>query len=79
MSLTARSARRPTDSEGSNQIIEEKITKLSGEPAIRRYRKGKFLGKGGFARVYELQNLDSDRMYAAKIITKASLTKSRTK
>jgi polo-like kinase 1 len=79
MSLTARSSRRSLDYESSNQIIEEKITKLSGDPAIRRYRKGKFLGKGGFARVYELTNLDSDRTYAAKIITKASLTRSRAK
>ncbi len=31
-------------------IIEEKITTLVGEPKIKKYSKGKFLGKGGFAK-----------------------------
>jgi polo-like kinase 1 len=60
-------------------MIEEKITKVNGEVAIRRYTKGKFLGKGGFARVYEITNFDTKKAYAAKIITKASLTKARAK
>ena len=46
---------------------------------MRRYRKGKFLGKGGFARVYELINLDTGKTFAAKLIPKASLSKTRAK
>ncbi len=34
-------------------IVEEKITKYNGEVTVRRYLKGKFLGKGGFAKCYE--------------------------
>jgi len=34
-------------------IVEERITKPNGETQIRRYIKGKFLGKGGFAKCYE--------------------------
>jgi len=34
-------------------IIEEKIVKSTGEIVIKKYLKGKFLGKGGFAKCYE--------------------------
>jgi len=61
------------------QIVEEKITKHSGETQIRKYVKGKFLGKGGFAKCYEFQPQESSRVLAAKIVQKASLTKSRAK
>jgi hypothetical protein len=37
-------------------IVEEKITKHNGEVSVRKYVKGKFLGKGGFARCYEFTN-----------------------
>ena len=59
------------------QIIDEYVKKSSGDISIRRYSKGRFLGKGGFARVYEFINLDSKQQYAGKIIEKHSLTKSR--
>jgi polo-like kinase 1 len=41
-----------TNPERPRQVIEEKIIKLSGDVAVRRYEKGQFLGKGGFATVY---------------------------
>jgi len=34
-------------------VVEERIVKPNGETQIRRYLKGKFLGKGGFAKCYE--------------------------
>jgi polo-like kinase 1 len=79
MSLTARSTRRSSDYDPHCQIIEERISKIGGDSSVRRYKKGKFLGKGGFARVYDFTNLDTEKTYAAKLITKASLTKSRAK
>jgi len=33
-------------------IIEEKITKTNGEVVIKKYSKGKALGRGGFAKCY---------------------------
>ena len=60
-------------------MIEEKIVKVNGDVAIRRYNKGRFLGKGGFARVYEIVNLENRKVSASKIVQKASLTKSRAK
>ena len=37
------------------------------------------LGKGGFAKCYELTSLETKKIQAAKIIPKASLNKSRSK
>ena len=61
------------------QIVEEKVIKVNGEVAVRRYNKGRFLGKGGFARCYEFTSLETRRISAAKVVPKASLTKSRQK
>jgi polo-like kinase 1 len=66
-----------TDSADQVVIIEEKISKVNGETVVKKYAKGKFLGKGGFAKCYEITNLDNKKIAAAKIIVKSSLTKSR--
>jgi polo-like kinase 1 len=58
-------------------IIEERISKVNGDFAVKKYAKGKLLGKGGFAKCYEVTNLESKKVLAAKIIQKSSLTKSR--
>jgi polo-like kinase 1 len=60
-------------------IIEERISTVSGETAVRKYSKGKLLGKGGFAKCYEFVNLDNKKVLASKVILKSSLTKSRAK
>ena len=41
--------------------------------------KGNFLGKGGFAKVYEIRNMELDHTQAVKVVPKATLTKSRAK
>jgi polo-like kinase 1 len=61
------------------KTIEEKAIKMSGDFVIRRYQKGKFLGKGGFANVYEFTNTATGEVFAGKVINKASLSKHRTK
>jgi len=60
-------------------IIEEQIVKPNGDIITRKYSKGRFLGKGGFARCYEFTSLDTRKVYAAKIIAKSSITKARAK
>jgi polo-like kinase 1 len=60
-------------------IIEEKVVKFNGDICRKQYLKGKFLGKGGFAKCFEFTNLETKRVSAAKIIAKSSLTKSRAK
>ena len=58
-------------------IIEEKLVKPNGETIIKRYSKGKLLGKGGFAKVYEVINIETKQISAVKVMEKAALTKAR--
>jgi polo-like kinase 1 len=60
-------------------IVEEKIVKVTGDIQIRKYIKGRLLGKGGFAKCYEFTCVDSKRISAAKVVVKSSLVKSRAK
>jgi polo-like kinase 1 len=60
-------------------LIHEKIKKKNGEYEIRNWVKGRFLGKGGFAKCYEFTNDSSKKVYASKVILKSSLTKKRAK
>ncbi len=66
-----------TGTEPGCEILEEKFTNERGELCLRRYQKGRFLGKGGFAKCYEVRDLVSGRILAAKIIDKSTLTKGR--
>ena len=67
---------KPADNQS---IVEEKITKTNGEVQIRKYIKGRLLGKGGFAKCYEFINQETEHSSAAKVIPKKSLVKSRAK
>ena len=58
------------------KIIEEKSSKTN---EVKKYGKGKFLGKGGFAKCYEFTILDTKQVLASKVIPKSTLTKSRAK
>ena len=64
-------AEKDKDKPADNQsIIEEKITKVNGEVQIRKYIKGRLLGKGGVAKCYEFINQETDHSSAAKLIPK---------
>ncbi|XP_070566252.1 serine/threonine-protein kinase PLK1-like [Ptychodera flava] len=41
----------------------------------KRYMKGRFLGKGGFAKCYEMTDVDTQQIFACKIVPKALLVK----
>jgi len=60
-------------------IVEEKIVKVTGDVQIRKYIKGRLLGKGGFAKCYEFTNMETKKVEAAKVVQKSSLVKSRAK
>ena len=55
------------------------MSKSTGKLICRRYIRGKYLGKGGFARCYALTSEESKRVYAGKVVSKSSLLKSRAK
>lgn len=60
-------------------IIEERITKVNGDFHIKKYARGKFLGKGGFAKVYHFTNLETNKLMAGKVMPKANLNRSRSR
>ncbi|KAG7398444.1 Serine/threonine-protein kinase plk1 [Phytophthora boehmeriae] len=61
-----------------DQILECYLD-AHGYVKTRSYLKGKFLGKGGFARCYELQCEQTGTVYAGKVVAKASLVKPKAK
>ena len=63
----------------TDDMVIETIPNNTDEPIIKKYRKIRLLGKGGFARCYELLDEETHQSYAGKIIKKSSLIKSRTK
>lgn len=68
------------DIDQQSPIIIEQI-KVNGQVQQKKYIRGKFLGKGGFAKCYEITPQDNPKniIMAAKIVQKASLNKSRAK
>jgi polo-like kinase 1 len=42
--------------------------KYNGEVQIKKYMRGKFLGKGGFAKCYEMVNQETKVLYAGKVV-----------
>jgi polo-like kinase 1 len=58
-------------------FIEEKIGKNSD--LVRKYERGKFLGKGGFAKCYEIKCVETKKVFAAKLFEKKALTNDRSR
>ena len=71
------SARPPTSSE---PVKQAEIPEIIADPnSKRKYERGRFLGKGGFAKCYELKDLATGEITAGKIVPKSLLTKSHQK
>eukprot|EP00092_Neocalanus_flemingeri_P098580 GFUD01125716.1.p1 GENE.GFUD01125716.1~~GFUD01125716.1.p1 ORF type:complete len:583 (+),score=175.64 GFUD01125716.1:143-1891(+) len=71
------SARPPASTEAPKP---KEIPEIIVDPnSKRRYERGRFLGKGGFAKCYELKDLATGEVTAGKIVPKALLTKSHQK
>ncbi|KAL7500018.1 hypothetical protein ACHAWT_007973 [Skeletonema menzelii] len=65
-------------SDASDSIIIEHRKRPNGDGyTVHKYMRGKLLGKGGFAKVYQVTSLDTNKIYAAKIVPKANLVKNR--
>lgn len=60
-------------------VIIEQTVKPNGEIFLHHYIRGKFLGKGGYARVYEVISTESSKTYACKFIPKAKVIKNYAK
>ena len=53
---------------GGGKVVEEKFVKYNGDVGVRKYVRGAYLGKGGFAHCYELRNTETGHTSAAKVI-----------
>eukprot|EP00347_Sterkiella_histriomuscorum_P022648 403337684 len=67
------------DDDDSNSGYDDGIDRSKIKIGQRVYFRGKFLGKGGFARCYEFVSQESKETLAAKIIDKQTLQKLRKK
>jgi len=61
----------------ASELLEEKFQNEKGETCIRNYIKSRFIGKGGFAKCYEIKEIHTGKIYAAKVIEKSTLLKGR--
>ncbi|KAM6114182.1 serine/threonine-protein kinase PLK1 [Pterocles gutturalis] len=61
---------------GSSAASGKEVPKVLVDPRTRRsFVRGRFLGKGGFARCYELSEAESREVFAGKVVPKSLLVK----
>ena len=63
----------PPKEDEIKDIIEEKIIYITGDIIINKYKKGKYLGSGGFASCFEIISLEDKKVFACKIMSKKAL------
>ena len=65
----------------NNTTIEELVSKSysNKKDKTRKYTKGRFLGKGGFAKCYELVCQDNNKVFAAKMLPLSNIKTERQK
>ncbi|XP_046870290.1 serine/threonine-protein kinase PLK3 [Hypomesus transpacificus] len=69
------SAKTTNNRTKSEQIKPELAQVITDSKTGKSYSKGKLLGKGGFARCYEMTDLANNKMYAVKVIPQSRVSK----
>eukprot|EP00051_Salpingoeca_urceolata_P002091 m.329 g.329 ORF g.329 m.329 type:complete len:619 (+) comp118_c0_seq1:411-2267(+) len=72
-----RTSAKPRAAPSSSSSSRESNVIIKDNKEHRRFHKGRFLGKGGFAKCYELTDVESGEVFAGKIVSKKTLTKHR--
>ncbi|XP_033751628.1 serine/threonine-protein kinase PLK1-like isoform X1 [Pecten maximus] len=63
-----------------DEIRKDNIPEIILDPTSgKRYLKGRFLGKGGFAKCFELTDVETKEIFAGKIVSKTLLVKQHQK
>jgi len=63
-----------------SDVRKDTIPEVLTDPGTgKRYLRGRFLGKGGFAKCYELTDMDTKAIWAGKIVPKSLLVKQHQK
>eukprot|EP00916_Digyalum_oweni_P005129 GHVL01009081.1.p1 GENE.GHVL01009081.1~~GHVL01009081.1.p1 ORF type:complete len:779 (+),score=92.84 GHVL01009081.1:128-2464(+) len=57
------------------KVIEDRTNRPDAH--LRKFSRGKMLGKGGFAVCFEATHLSTNKLYAVKVVDKQSIQKSR--
>jgi len=60
-------------------VFLEKVPKKHGGFIINRFIKGDEIGKGGFAKVFSVTHLEANKVFAAKVIPKSSISSIKAK
>lgn len=63
-------------SRNAKDIPLPEVPKVIDNGSGKRYFRGRLLGKGGFARVYEVTDMSTNKVYALKAVPKVKLSKS---
>ena len=72
--LIKMTSRAPTSTEAPKQA---EIPDIIRDPNTKKnYEKGRFLGKGGFAKCFEMKDMQTGEITAGKIVPKSLLQKS---
>lgn len=61
------------------EVLEFNTYDSLGRAVVKRYLKGPLLGKGGFAKCFQFTDLDTNKLWAGKVVAKSSLVKQRHK
>lgn len=72
----AKPAVKPSSHADPKAALLKEIPDVLVDPRTRKhYMRGRFLGKGGFARCYEITDMDTNEVFAGKVVPKSLLMK----
>uniref|UniRef100_A0A8C2H575 Serine/threonine-protein kinase PLK n=1 Tax=Cyprinus carpio TaxID=7962 RepID=A0A8C2H575_CYPCA len=71
----AKTARPPAHVDPKSAPLKEIPDILVDPRTMKRYMRGRFLGKGGFAKCYEITDMDTKEVFAGKVVPKSMLLK----
>lgn len=71
----AKTAKPSTHVDPKSAPLKEIPDVLVDPRTMKRYMRGRFLGKGGFAKCYEITEMETKEVFAGKVVPKSMLLK----